>query len=376
MQDLSSTAISEAQKSAFEVFKNYSFKYHEVWRWTPSEALFQKRQLALADYEFYLNDQVQEDFGTDDHSALTVIPHAPLLNLNLAILAEASKITVPAHHQSEEINTIWVKTDGQNIQPSRIQLTIGEQSQSAFWLDYSAENQSAQLPVVQVTVEAGAELDLVVCLRGDNQTAQSAFISVIQNQDSKVRLNVVQAHKGWFQRIDIHNEIIGTGADFQLGGVQCQRARDVADIHVNIRHQAEECTSSQTIRGALTEQSLGIFDGMIYVAHGSQKTDAKQDSRYIILSDEAQSHSVPRLEIYADDVQCAHGSTTGKLDEEALFYLQSRGINRQRAEALLISSFLLESVVVQNKELAERLYSEIQLAWTGEEEDHLPEQEA
>ena len=133
-----------------------------------------------------------------------------------------------------------------------------------------------------------------------------------------------------------------------------------------MRHLTENSESHQRVRGALDGSAQGIFDGMIYVAHGAQKTDARQDSRYILLSDSARSHSVPRLEIYADDVQCAHGSTTGKVDEEALFYLRSRGIGYEAARKMLILSFLHEAVVVEHEALSEAVHQTISDIWLGD----------
>ena len=135
-----------------------------------------------------------------------------------------------------------------------------------------------------------------------------------------------------------------------------------------MRHLTENSESHQRVRGALDGSAQGIFDGMIYVAHGAQKTDARQDSRYILLSDSARSHSVPRLEIYADDVQCAHGSTTGKVDEEALFYLRSRGIGYEAARKMLILSFLHEAVVVEHQTLADAVHQTISDIWLGDDE--------
>ena len=213
----------------------------------------------------------------------------------------------------------------------------------------------------------GAQIDIALWFHGDAGTAQVAQAAVQQATDSRVRINALQAG-GDLLRLDIHSELHGEGTHFAFGGVQLLTGKQTGDYHLNVRHLTENSESHQRVRGALDDAALGIFDGMIYVAHGAQKTDARQDSRYILLADSARSHSVPRLEIYADDVQCAHGSTTGKVDEEALFYLRSRGIGYEAARKMLILSFLHEAVVVEHQTLADAVHQTISDIWLGDDE--------
>jgi len=111
----------------------------------------------------------------------------------------------------------------------------------------------------------------------------------------------------------------------------------------------------------------GYFDGTIYVAHGAQKTDARQNSRYILLHDNARSQSVPRLEIYADDVKCAHGSTVGQLNDAALFYMEQRGIDRKEAKLLLEFAFINEVIDKMELEpLRDRLHHLVEKRFRGE----------
>ena len=104
------------------------------------------------------------------------------------------------------------------------------------------------------------------------------------------------------------------------------------------------CKSSQIVKGVLGEKSTAVFQGKVRVEKLAQKTEAKQMSRAIMLSDKAVSNSKPELEIYADDVICGHGATVGELDEDQIFYLSSRGISKQKAKVILIDAFLNEMI--------------------------------
>ena len=114
------------------------------------------------------------------------------------------------------------------------------------------------------------------------------------------------------------------------------------DQHIIINHLKENCNSNQLFKYILSDTSAGVFNGRVIVSEGAQKTDAQQTTRNLLLTDKAMAHSIPQLEIYADDVKCSHGSTTGQLDENAIFYMRSRGIDVRTAQLLLISGFAKE----------------------------------
>ena len=340
----------------------------EHWRWTPLDALRDDaRRSEGADYQFDLPDAIGEDFGTfteADH-ALLALDDAAFAALNLALLPDALQLTVPDGADLDAIAALNIDLLARRLQTSRIHIRAGKNSRSAFWIDYRASRSGAQLPVITVDAADGAQVDIALWFQGESGTAQVAQAAVQQANNSRVRLNALQAG-GDLLRLDVHSELRGEGTHFAFGGVQLLAGSQIGDYHLNVRHLTENSESHQRVRGALDGSAQGIFDGMIYVAHGAQKTDARQDSRYILLSDAARSHSVPRLEIYADDVQCAHGSTTGKVDEEALFYLRSRGIGYEAARKMLILSFLHEAVVVEHEALAEAVHQTISDIWLGD----------
>ena len=340
----------------------------EVWRWTPLDALRDEaRRVENADYQFDLPDAIGEDFGSDDAAdrRLLTLDDAAFAALNVALQREVLLLTVPDDADLDAIAALNIDLLARRLQTSRIHIRAGKNSRSAFWMDYRVSRKGAQLPVITVDAADGAQVDIALWFHGEGGTAQVAQVAVQQATDSRVRVNALQAG-GDLLRLDVHSELHGEGTHFAFGGVQLLTGKQVGDYHLNVRHLTENSESHQRVRGALDDAALGIFDGMIYVAHGAQKTDARQDSRYILLADSARSHSVPRLEIYADDVQCAHGSTTGKVDEEALFYLRSRGIGYEAARKMLILSFLHEAVVVEHEALAEAVHQTISAVWLGD----------
>ncbi len=136
----------------------------------------------------------------------------------------------------------------------------------------------------------------------------------------------------------------GPGAHAEVNGLTILDGEQHVDTHTAIEHLAPDCSSRQIFRGILDDRAQGVFTGRIRVHRDAQRTDAEQSSRSLLLSERARSWSRPQLEIYADDVKCTHGSTVGSLQDEALFYLRSRGIELSHARRLLIHAFASDLV--------------------------------
>ncbi len=146
-------------------------------------------------------------------------------------------------------------------------------------------------------------------------------------------------HGGAIVRNDIHAWLGGEGIECTLNGLYLARGKQVVDHHMWIDHAKPHCHSYELFKGILEDEARSVFNGRIHVHKDAQKTDAKQSNRNLLLSDAAICHSNPQLEIFADDVRCTHGSTTGHLDDEAIFYLRSRGIGEDAAKSLLTYAF-------------------------------------
>ena len=143
-------------------------------------------------------------------------------------------------------------------------------------------------------------------------------------------------------RQNIQVNLASSGASSMVNGLCIGKDHQHLDQHIIINHLKENCNSNQLFKYILSDTSAGVFNGRVIVSEGAQKTDAQQTTRNLLLTDKAMALSNPQLEIYADDVKCSHGSTTGQLDENAIFYLRSRGIDVRSAQLLLISGFAKE----------------------------------
>ena len=144
--------------------------------------------------------------------------------------------------------------------------------------------------------------------------------------------------------LNICSNLNGKGAECHINSLSLTKGNQHLDSHVLINHQSPHCISSQNFKNVLKEFSSGVFNGKVIVHKNAQKTDSNQSNKNILLSETAKMNSNPQLVIDADDVKCSHGSSTGELDPDALFYLQSRGINKDTAKSMLIYGFIAEII--------------------------------
>jgi Fe-S cluster assembly protein SufD len=149
---------------------------------------------------------------------------------------------------------------------------------------------------------------------------------------------------GGLVRNNVHPVLAGEGGECLINGLFVGYGRQHLDNYMHVEHASPHCSSRQFYNGILDGHAHGVFHGRIVVHKDAQKTDAKQTNRNLLLSDDAQIDSKPQLEIYADDVKCTHGATIGQIEENALFYLQSRGIDEASARRLLLLAFASECV--------------------------------
>jgi Fe-S cluster assembly protein SufD len=173
---------------------------------------------------------------------------------------------------------------------------------------------------------------------------------------------------GCLARLEAHVMLAAEDAECRLSAIYLGRQNQHHDITTNMTHARGHCQSNQVIRGVLDDAARGVFQGKVHVAQDAQKTDGQQMSRALLLSRKAEADAKPELEIYADDVICAHGATVGELDETQLFYLKSRGIPQNEARAMLISAFLDDAIdMIENSDLASLLRPQV-TAWMQSQE--------
>ncbi|WP_199184191.1 Fe-S cluster assembly protein SufD [Cryobacterium sp. Y62] len=170
-----------------------------------------------------------------------------------------------------------------------------------------------------------------------------ALLDVHQGRNSRFTSRSVMLGAS-IARHEVRVLLDGVGAEVSLDGVYLPQGDQLHDNTIFIDHAATDCTSNQLYKGVLDGHGHGVFNGHIMVRHGADGTDANQKNKNLILSDRAEVDTRPRLEIYTDDVKCTHGAAVGQMDEEALLYLQARGIPLEEARGLLIYAFVHEMV--------------------------------
>ena len=190
-------------------------------------------------------------------------------------------------------------------------------------------------------LDEGASLNHVK-IQSDSQKAVNINkVYIKQNRDSQYTFFHL-ALDSQLSRLDIKNDLNGEGAECSLNGLSLSSENEQLGSHILTNHYSPNCSSSQNFKNILYGNSSGIFNGKTVVHQNAQKTDSKQSNKNLILSNNALMNSNPQLEIYADDVKCSHGSTTGALDEDAIFYLRSRGLSLINAQKLLLEGFAVE----------------------------------
>ncbi|MAR39859.1 MAG: Fe-S cluster assembly protein SufD [Flavobacteriales bacterium] len=194
-----------------------------------------------------------------------------------------------------------------------------------------------------------------------NNTQESKLIdcmNIFQNQDSVCEVNTL-IFGGGFIRNNLNFEQNGSNCESNMNGISLLDANQFADNHTFVDHKTAHCRSNEMYKGIYLEDSRGVFNGKIMVRQDAQKIDAFQANNNLLLSDNSTIDSKPQLEIYADDVKCSHGCTIGQLDEEALFYMRSRGIGISEAKAVLTYAFASEVIeslsIPELKNLSQKL---------------------
>ncbi len=182
----------------------------------------------------------------------------------------------------------------------------------------------------------------------ENDTESSyhiSNISVAQERDSNFTANTI-ALDGAMVRNNLDIKINGEGCEAYMNGLYMLGGKTHVDNHTVVDHMMPNSYSNELYKGIMNDKSKGVFNGKIFVRQDAQKTNAFQSNKNILLTNDATVNTKPQLEIWADDVKCSHGCTTGQLDQEALFYLQARGIKKEKARAILLHAFA--SDVIQN----------------------------
>jgi len=183
-----------------------------------------------------------------------------------------------------------------------------------------------------------------------------------QGKNSNIRSHSVLLG-GALVRNNIHPVLAGEGCDSLINGLFMSSGRQHMDNYMKVEHVSPHSDSRQFYNGILDGRSRGVFHGRIVVHEDAQKTDAKQTNRNLLLSDHAQIDTKPQLEIYADDVKCTHGATIGQIDEDAVFYLRSRGISKEASREIILNAFTNETLESMNLESVKKYCAALVADW-------------
>lgn len=221
----------------------------------------------------------------------------------------------------------------------RVLVRAGANSRATLVEHYAAATGTAlSLAVTEVSLGHGARLEHY---RIQEESAEAFHLGVLAAQLARdatlVSHNVSVGSR--IARLDLDVGLLGPGAGVEMNGLYVAGGRQHVDSHTRVDHAVPHTSSDQLYRGVLSGQSRAVFNGKAVVHPGAAGTDARQANANLLLSPEAEVDTKPELEIYADDVKCAHGATTGQLDANALFYLRSRGIDEDTAKTLLTFAF-------------------------------------
>ena len=249
-----------------------------------------------------------------------------------------------------------------------VNINIGERGEAKllYCAHTLAESQFETTENIKITVGEGAVLDMIIMQNEHNMASHSTMMSVDMGKDSLLRLYLISLHGGVIDnRVSVN--LNGKGGEASLNGLYFGNEEQRITTEVNLYHNVGECHSNQLFKGVLEGNSVSHFNGTVYVAKDAQKTEAYQANNNILASETAKAFTEPHLEIYADDVKCSHGATVGRLDENELFYMRSRGIELN--EAILLQQQAFAQAVLEkisNEQLRGRLMDLVEKRLRGE----------
>lgn len=220
--------------------------------------------------------------------------------------------------------------------------------------------------VIEAFIGDGAVFDLYELEETHNSTVRFSNLYVNQEANSNVLLNGMTLHNGT-TRNTTEVTLAGRGAEVNLCGMAIADKNEQIDNNTFIDHKVSDCTSNELFKYVLDDSAVGAFAGKVLVREGAQHTSSQQTNRNLCATREARMYTQPQLEIYADDVKCSHGATVGQLDENALFYMQQRGISLKEARLLLMFAFVNEVVDnIRMEALKDRLHLLVEKRFRGE----------
>ena len=274
----------------------------------------------------------------------------PSTNASLSCTPSIIKLTVDEESNFEELIEITYEGGDDDFSVHPVLYIELKKNSKLSLIEHFNHKSTLVMPLQLIEVQEKAYLSSIKIYNDNCDTYNLSAHCALLSKDSKYNsFSLVKG--GIFTRSETHAYLNGSNANLNLNGVYISGKKQHHDLTTAIYHNVPDCTSKQIVRGVLGGFSTGVFQGKVKVSPDAQRTDGQQMSKAILVSQDAKANAKPELEIYADDVICAHGATVGELDDDQLFYLNSRGIGKNKAREILIKAFLHDiiSESVDNK---------------------------
>lgn len=245
--------------------------------------------------------------------------------------------------------------------PMRVRLELDAGARLTL-IDTGLATAGLSTGLLEIEIGAGAELVRYSLQNGDTQAIELTHTAVDVADTGRYHA-IALMFGGKLARAETHVTLAGEGASCLIHGAYLLSGHTHADMTTKVVHASPNGQTRELFKGAVQDRARGVFQGKILVERAAQKTDARQNHHALMLSEGAEIDAKPELEIYADDVQCAHGNTIGALDDQALFYMRQRGIPEAQAKSLLVEAFVTDVFDAIEHEGVREWFSELARMW-------------
>jgi Fe-S cluster assembly protein SufD len=276
------------------------------------------------------------------------LKNEPFVALNTSMIFDGVAVFVdPKTSIKEQIHILVVTTSANAlaVQP-RLLVVVGAHAECTITeqhLTYGNALPHFTNLVAETVCESNAKLNYIKLQDTDTETFQVNFHQAFLERDSYFHITTLCLN-GALIRNNLHIRLNDQNCTAWLNGLYVVNGNQLVDNHSLVDHAFPNCYSNELYKGIIDDHGQGVFNGKIFVRQDAQKTNAYQSNKNILLSNNASMNTKPQLEIFADDVKCSHGATTGQIDDDALFYLRARGIGEVTARALLNHAFAADVI--------------------------------
>ena len=312
-----------------------------------------------------------KDFATTEYyNRLAGKANDAATDLNTMLAQDGLYVYVPKNVKVDRaIQVINILRSDVDLMVNRRVLIVMEEGAELKMLfcDHAADDKNfLATQVIEAFVGENASLDLYCLEETHHKNVRVSNVYIDQQANSRVNHNVITLHNG-VTRNKLDLTFSGEGAECQCYGCVIADKQQHVDNNTLITHKVPHCTSNELYKYVLDDKAVGAFAGRVLVEHGAQKTTSQMTNQNLTATKEARMYTQPMLEIYADDVKCAHGSTVGQLNDAALFYMRQRGISLSEAKLLLQNAFINEVIdKMQLEPLRDRLHYLVEKRFRGE----------